>query len=65
MVLDIFLYILPQLVGHNMMSKELIEKRKTDLIQGLEQKRAEMNAFVGAIQDCDYWLSELSKTVEE
>ena len=48
-----------------MISKEIIEKRKADLIQGMEQKRAEMNAMVGAIQDCDYWISQLEHEEEE
>lgn len=39
-------------------NKEIFEKRREELLKGLEIKRAEVNAFVGAIQDCEYWLSQ-------
>jgi hypothetical protein len=40
-------------------TKEMVETRKADLIKGMEQKRAELNALVGALQDCEYWLSQI------
>jgi hypothetical protein len=41
------------------MTKESIEQRKVELQKQLEQIQATGNAVVGAIQDCDYWLSQL------
>jgi hypothetical protein len=46
------------------MTKESIEQRKIELQKQLEQTQATGNAIVGAIQDCDYWLTELSKENE-
>ena len=48
-----------------MLSKEMIETRRENLLKGLEQKRAEINALIGAIQDCDYWLTKIAEEVEE
>ena len=44
-----------------MITKEMIEARKTELAQSIEQKRAEMNALVGAVQDCNFWLAQIAE----
>lgn len=43
------------------MSKEAIEKRLAELQKELDQVQANGNALIGAIQDCQYWLSEIEK----
>jgi hypothetical protein len=43
------------------MDKETITKRKQELLATREQFLANANAVLGAIQDCDFWLSELDK----
>ena len=42
------------------MTKEQIEARKAELQAGLEQLKANMHATNGAIQECNYWLSQLA-----
>jgi len=46
------------------MTKETIEKRKEELLQQIEQAKAQFNALTGAVQDCDYWLEQI-KTKEK
>jgi hypothetical protein len=41
------------------MNKEAIEKRIAELRNNLEQVTAQGNGIVGAIQDCEYWISQL------
>jgi hypothetical protein len=41
------------------MNREQVEKRKAELLQGLEELKANIVATNGAIQDCDYWLAQL------
>ena len=43
------------------MTKEKIETRIKKLEYDLIQVQANANALSGAIQDCNYWLSELGK----
>jgi len=41
------------------MNKAKIEARKEELTKQIEQTRNQFQALTGAIQDCDYWLSQL------
>lgn len=47
------------------MDKNVIEKRLAELRKALEQTQASGNAIIGAIQDCEYWLSVLDKEKAE
>ena len=47
------------------MDKEAVEKRLAELRKALEQTQANGNAIVGAIQECEYWLSLLDKEKAE
>jgi len=38
---------------------EQIEARKGALLKRMDQLRADTNATVGALQDCEYWLAQL------
>ena len=38
-------------------TKELLQKRLAELQQGREQAIANVNAFNGAISECEYWLN--------
>jgi hypothetical protein len=42
-------------------NKDIINIRLKDLVTQSENLRANLNAIAGAIQDCEYWLSELEK----
>jgi hypothetical protein len=44
------------------MTKEKLEQRKTELREQYEQKLSDLHAIQGAVQDCNYWLSELAKS---
>ena len=41
------------------MTREQIEKRKAELMAVLEEQKMNASATMGAIQDCEYWLSQL------
>lgn len=41
------------------MTKEKIEARLQAIRQDMEQTKANYNAQMGAIQDCEYWLEQL------
>ena len=43
------------------MNKASVEARKEDLQRQREQLVANINAVVGALQDCDYWLSVIEE----
>ena len=45
--------------------KEKIQQRIKQLETEREQTRINLVAYEGAIQDCNYWLKELEKPVEE
>ena len=45
------------------MTKELLNERIKTLMQQRAQLLDNVNAFNGAIQDCEYWLRELDKPV--
>lgn len=47
------------------MSKEQIQNRIKTLEAERETLRANLIAYEGAIQDCNYWLQELDKLVED
>lgn len=47
------------------MNREAIEQRMSELKSQLEQLRANGNALLGAIQECDYWLARLVVEPEE
>ena len=42
------------------MSKEQIEARKAALEAQRDQMLASLNATIGAINECDYWLAQLA-----
>lgn len=44
-----------------MIDKEKLEVRIAELQKQLDQVTANGNAIVGAIQDCEYWLSQLEQ----
>ncbi len=44
------------------MNRESIEKRLAELRQELDRIQANGNALIGAIQDCEYWLSQMDKS---
>lgn len=46
-------------------TKEMYEKRKKGLEQRRIQLQNEFNAVLGATQDCNYWIAELSKPEPE
>ena len=41
--------------------KETIEARIAELIKREQALRADLNAVIGAIQDCNYWKAALEK----
>lgn len=43
------------------MNVKQIEERKQELMKQLETLRANINAVNGAIQDCDYWLKQVTE----
>lgn len=43
------------------LNKEEIQKRRAELEQNRVQALANANAFAGAVQDCDHWLSILEQ----
>jgi hypothetical protein len=43
------------------MTREQIEARLAELRKELEQVYANVNAYLGAIQDCEYWLAQLDE----
>ena len=46
-------------------TREMIEARLKELQEGAEQMRANLNAYEGAIQDCKYWLEQLTAEDEK
>lgn len=42
-------------------TKEQIEARKKALLSSIEKKQADVNAMLGALQDCEYWLTQLNQ----
>ena len=46
-------------------TKETIITRKTTLLKELAQVKANMNATLGAIQDCNYWFAQLAEEEKE
>ncbi len=47
------------------MTEEMLRKRIADLQAQREQLLANLNAMQGAIIDCEFWLSELTKAKEQ
>jgi chaperonin cofactor prefoldin len=47
------------------MTKEQVLKRKQELERQREHLVANANAIAGAIQDCEFWLSEFDKATNE
>ena len=41
-------------------TKEAIHVRKQQLLEQMQQLDANRNATLGALQDCEYWLAQLS-----
>ncbi len=42
-------------------TKAAIEERKLDLLKQADRLKADLNAAVGAFQDCEYWLARLEQ----
>ncbi len=47
------------------MTVEQIEKRIAELRKNLEAVQANGNALIGAIQDCEYWLSIIAESEDK
>ena len=45
-------------------TRELIEQRKAEYEQMKARLISDLDATVGAIQDCEYWLGELDKEAD-
>uniref|UniRef100_A0A6M3IEM1 Uncharacterized protein n=1 Tax=viral metagenome TaxID=1070528 RepID=A0A6M3IEM1_9ZZZZ len=48
-----------------MITREAIEARLADLRAQREQLVGNLNAFNGAIQDCEFWLAEVDKAEQD
>jgi hypothetical protein len=44
-----------------MITEQMIQERLQELRTQLNQLRANVNAFEGAIQDCEFWLAALKE----
>ena len=44
-----------------MITKDSVLQRKKELEQQRDQQVAQLNALMGALQDCDYWLAKLGE----
>ena len=42
-------------------TKEVVQERLEALKKQAEKLQADLNATVGAVQDCNYWLAQLEK----
>jgi hypothetical protein len=42
-------------------TKDAINSRVAELVKKEQELRSELNAVIGAIQDCGYWLAQLDK----
>ena len=42
-------------------TKEMLQARAAELQKEAERLRAELNATIGAVQDCGFWLAQLEK----
>ena len=47
------------------MTREQIEARLAQLRKELDQTYANVNAYLGAIQDCEFWLAQLDAEREK
>ena len=47
------------------MTEEQIKQRMEMLKQQLEQLKANSNAIMGALQDCEYWLQQINAQSKE
>jgi hypothetical protein len=43
------------------MLRDDVEKRKVELEASADQQRANLNATLGAIEDCKYWLTKFDE----
>jgi hypothetical protein len=48
-----------------MITREAIEARLKQLREDATQMRANLNAYEGAIQDCEFWLAVLDEAAGE
>ena len=46
-------------------TREQIVRRKDQLIRAREELQANLQAYNGAIQDCDYWLGVVEEDYKE
>lgn len=47
-----------------MITKDQIEGHKVQLIAERDQALARLNAYIGAIAECEYWLKQLEEEQE-
>ena len=47
-----------------MITREMVEKRLEQLTAERDQLVANLQAYNGAIQDCEYWLNQLAEIKE-
>ena len=47
-----------------MITREMIEKRREQLIAERDQLIVNLQAYSGAIQDCEYWLNQFAEVKE-
>jgi hypothetical protein len=43
-----------------MITREMIEERKAEMVRNRQKAIASVSAFNGAIEDCDFWLETLN-----
>ncbi len=48
-----------------MITRQHIEKRAAELQKRAEQLQSDLNATLGALQDCGYWLEQLKGASNE
>ena len=49
-------------LGSFLMTIEMLQQRREQLVRDMEQAKANLHALQGAIQDCDYWIDQLKKS---
>jgi hypothetical protein len=45
-------------------TKESINSRIAELVKREQELRSELSAVIGAIQDCGYWIAQVTKSDE-
>jgi hypothetical protein len=47
------------------LTKEELFEHRTELLQLMDQAKANFHAYEGALQECDYWLDKLTEKVSD